>query len=128
MQFLALSDVLCIHVPLTPSTHNLISTRELSLLPRGATVINVARGPVLNESALIAALQSGQLSSAGLDVFETETSAGIDPWLLESDRVTLTPHFAVNVRNVLPGIEMEVLENVEGWLGGGRPGNAVNGW
>ena len=48
--------------------------------------------------------------------------------MLESDKVTLTPHFAVNVRNVLPGIEMEVLENVEGWLEGGRPGNAVNGW
>ncbi|KAL7413782.1 D-isomer specific 2-hydroxyacid dehydrogenase [Mrakia frigida] len=126
-EFLKLSDVLSIHVPLSEATRGMIGAREMALLPKGAVLINVARGPVISEPALVEALKSGHLSAAGLDVFETESSAGIDPWLLESDRVTLTPHFAVNVSNVLPTIELEQLYNLQSWLDTGVPANAVNG-
>lgn len=57
---------------------------------------------VLQTQALIEALQSGHLAGAGLDVFDVETSEGIDPWLLASDKVTLTPHFACNIDSIYP--------------------------
>ena len=66
------ADFLTLHTPLTPETHHLISRRELHLLKPGSYVINASRGPVLDEAALIAALQEGHLAGAGLDVFDPE--------------------------------------------------------
>ena len=87
------SDFVSVHVPLTPETRHLIDARALSLMKPTAMLVNVARGPVVDQSALLAALQEGHLHSAGLDVFETEPLP-IDHPFLEMDNVILTPHKA----------------------------------
>lgn len=69
---LARSDVLSLHLPYSPATRHIVGAAELALLPAGAMVINTARGGLIDEAALVAALESGRLSGAGLDVFEDE--------------------------------------------------------
>src|SRR5690606_17851266 len=69
---LAEADFVSLHVPLLPQTHHLLDARRLAQMKRGAYLINMARGPVVDEEALVRALQSGHLAGAGLDVFENE--------------------------------------------------------
>lgn len=90
---LARSDVLVLAVPLTPATRGLIGARELARLPEGSIVVNVARGPVVEITALTAALRSGRLGGAALDVFDDEPLA-VDSALRGLDRVLLSPHVA----------------------------------
>lgn len=85
------SNVLSIHVPLSSSTRNLIGAHELDRLPHGAIVVNTSRGGIVDESALLAALESGQVAGAGLDVFETEPVPPTHP-LLDHPHVVTTPH------------------------------------
>jgi glyoxylate reductase len=89
-ELLESADVLSLHCPLTPDTHHLIGAAELALMKPTATLINTARGPVVDEAALVASLQAGQIAAAGLDVYEDEPS--VHPGLLELGNVTLTPH------------------------------------
>ena len=90
---LARSDVLSLHVPYAPTTRHLIDGPALALLPPGAYVVNTARGGLIDESALLAALDAGRLAGAGLDVFETEPPAPGDR-LRGHPRVIATPHVA----------------------------------
>jgi phosphoglycerate dehydrogenase-like enzyme len=92
-ELLPASDMLLLHVPLTPGTRGMIGRRELETLPAGAVVVNVARGGVLDEEALVDLLESGHLSGAGLDVFETEPLP-LSSRLLSAPNVILTPHVA----------------------------------
>ncbi len=89
-ELLATSDAVSLHVPLTEATRHLLDARRLALLPAGAVVINTARGPVLEEAALVDALVEGRLGGAGLDVFDDEPH--VNPRLLEAPNVVLTPH------------------------------------
>ncbi|MBC8575322.1 NAD(P)-dependent oxidoreductase [Yanshouia hominis] len=84
-------DLLTLHAPSTPETINLIDREALSKMKRGAILINTARGNLVNEEALIEALQSGQLGGAGLDVFSSEPPAADSP-LLHLENVVATPH------------------------------------
>ena len=84
------SDVLCICAPATAQTRASINAHRLSLLPSGAAVVNVARGDLIDEDAFIAALESGQIGSVGLDVYQNEPH--IDPRFLELANTTLLPH------------------------------------
>jgi len=90
---LAQSDVLVVAVPLTEQTHGLIAARELALLPPDALVVNVARGPVVDEHALAAAIRAGSVAGAALDVFAREPLEAGSP-LLALDNVLLSPHVA----------------------------------
>jgi D-3-phosphoglycerate dehydrogenase / 2-oxoglutarate reductase len=87
------SDVLTLHVPLTEETRGLIGARELALLPEGAVVLNTARGGLLDEEALLAALERARLRGAGLDVLATEPPPPGHP-LRRNENVVLTPHAA----------------------------------
>jgi D-3-phosphoglycerate dehydrogenase / 2-oxoglutarate reductase len=87
------SDYISLHVPLLPETRHLISRRECALMKSGAILINTARGPVLDEAAMLAALESGRLAYAGLDVFEHEPPPANSP-LRQHPRIVLSDHVA----------------------------------
>ncbi|HEV2125557.1 MAG TPA: C-terminal binding protein [Chloroflexota bacterium] len=92
-QVLQDSDFVSIHVPLLPSTHHLIGRSQLALMKKEAILVNTARGPVVDEQALIEALQNGQILGAGLDVTEQEPVDPENP-LLKMPNVVITPHMA----------------------------------
>lgn len=89
-ELLARADVLTLHTPLTAETRHLVGARELGLMKPTATLVNTARGPVVDEAALAAALRTGEIAAAGLDVFEREPE--VHPQLLELENVVLVPH------------------------------------
>jgi len=88
---LARSDYVSIHVPLTPKTRHMIGAREFALMKPGAILINTARGPIVDQAAMLAALKSGRLGGAGLDVTDPEPISRRDN-LLRLDNVVITPH------------------------------------
>ena len=106
-------------VPLTDRTRGIMGARELALLPRGAIVINVGRGPLFDEPALIAALQSGHLGGASLDVFDPEPLTPDSP-LWEMDNVMITPHVSGTHDRVSRYTADLFLANLERYVGG-RP-------
>lgn len=87
------SDILTCHTPLTPDTHHIVNAERLGLMKQTAVLINTSRGPVVDEVALIQALQEGAIAGAGLDVFEQEPVDADNP-LLTMDNVVVTPHVA----------------------------------
>lgn len=90
-RLLTQSDYVSIHVPLTPETRHMFGARQFAAMKPGAILINTARGGVVDQAALVAALKSGQLAGAGLDVTDPEPIARRDP-LLRLDNVVITPH------------------------------------
>ena len=92
-ELLAESDLVSLHVPLNPSTQAMIGAAELALMKPTATLINTARGEVIDEDAMVRLLQEGRIAGAGLDVFDVEPPAPENP-LFGLDNVTLTPHMA----------------------------------
>lgn len=118
------SDFVSLHVPLGPKTHHLVGARELSMMKASAVLINTARGPVVDEKALVASLRSGSIRGAGLDVYENEPelSAG----LAELDNVVLLPHVGsatVETRTRMAGM---ACDNLLAGLAGKRPPNCIN--
>jgi glyoxylate reductase len=89
-ELLATSDVVSLHTPLTPETKHLIGARELGLMKPTATLVNTARGAVVDEASLVEALRDGQIAGAGLDVYDDEPN--VHPGLLELENVVLLPH------------------------------------
>jgi phosphoglycerate dehydrogenase-like enzyme len=111
-ELLATCDVVSLHVPLAPSTRGLIGARELALMKPDAVLINTSRGPVVDQAALLAALESGRLAGAGLDVLATEPPAAGDP-LLKLPNVVLTPHNGGQAEEVWPRIVQTCFANVQ---------------
>ena len=91
-QLLRESDFISMHVPLSPETRHLIGTPEFALMKPTAIIVNTARGPVIDEEALVEALKTGRIGGAGLDVFEHEPN--VHPALLQMEQVVLAPHIA----------------------------------
>jgi glyoxylate reductase len=120
---LASSDVLSLHVPLTPSTRHYLSDAEFALMKRSAFVINTARGPVIDEAALARALTSGAIRGAGIDVFEREPA--VDPALLAAPNTVLAPHIASATTETRTKMALMAAENVIAVLAGKSPVNPV---
>ncbi|MGA9798274.1 MAG: D-glycerate dehydrogenase [Terriglobales bacterium] len=118
------SDFLSIHVPLTPETRHAIGATELALMKPSAFVINAARGPIVDEEALVQALQAGRLAGAGLDVFENEPQ--VHPALVSLDNVTLMPHVGSATADTRLRMAILASENLLAALRGERPKNLVN--
>ena len=119
------SDFLSIHVPLTKETRHLIGAKELARMKPGAILINTARGPVVDEAALVKALKSGKLAAAGLDVFEHEPK--IHPGLLKLENVALLPHVGSATESARRRMVETALRNCLAALKGEMPPNAING-
>jgi glyoxylate reductase len=123
-ELLEQSDVLSIHCPLNARTHHLIGSAELLRMKRGALLVNTARGPIVDEAALVAALQGGHLGGAGLDVFEDEPA--VHPGLLSRDDVVLLPHLGSATVETRESMARIALLQVERVLRGERPTTPVN--
>jgi glyoxylate reductase len=121
---LARSDVVTLHLPLTPQTRGLIGARELAAMREGAVLVNVARGPIVDEPSLVAALREGRIR-AGLDVFDEEPLPAGHP-LLALDTVVVTPHIASAGRRSRAAMGALAVENLLAMLAGRRPPNLVN--
>lgn len=122
-ELLAASDVVSVHVKLTERTRRLIGAREFGLMKRGALFVNTARGAVVDTDALVAALNSGHLGGAGIDVYEVEPLPPDHP-LLSCEQVVLTPHNADQTPEGSSFLNDGVVENVTAFLQG-RPINRV---
>lgn len=119
------ADFISLHTPLTPSTRHLINAENLKLLKPTAVLVNTARGPVVDEKALAAALKAGKLFAAGLDVYEDEPRVSKE--LLELENVVLTPHIGSGARRYREMMTEIVSANVSAVLFGGAPVNVVRG-
>ena len=118
------SDVLSIHCPLTPQTRGLFDAQRLLQMKRGALLINTARGPIVDEAALAAALAAGHLGGAALDVYQREPS--VHPALLGRSDVVLLPHLGSATRETRQRMAEVALAQVELVLRGERPAHPVN--
>jgi glyoxylate reductase len=124
------SDIVSLHVPLLPSTTHLIDATALAIMKPNAFLINTARGPVVDEAALVDALESGKLGGAGLDVFEGEPNIASDPSvanrLRKLQNVVLTPHTASATFATRSAMSRCVVKNIEMFLAGEVPENAIS--
>jgi D-3-phosphoglycerate dehydrogenase len=118
-EVLAKSDFISMHVPLIESTRNLIGARELGLMKQGAFLVNVARGGVVDEDALLEALNEKRISGAAADVFSQEPAKG-NP-LLEMENLIATPHMGMYTREALIETGMMCVRNIVDALEGRRP-------
>lgn len=124
-QLLAESDFVCLVVPLSEKTKHLISTRELSLMKKSAILVNIARGPIVDEPALIKALQDGTIRGAGLDVYEKEPLSE-SPLFALSNAVTL-PHIGSATDETRQAMADRAYANLRAALLGEKPQDLVNG-
>lgn len=115
-EMLPKAQYLSLHAPLTPETTDLLNDRTIALLPDGAFVVNTARGGLVNDDALIAALQSGKVAAAGLDVFKGEPK--IDPRYATLDNVILAPHMGSATTETRTAMGMLCLDNIAAVLAG----------
>jgi lactate dehydrogenase-like 2-hydroxyacid dehydrogenase len=121
---LAESDVVTLHVPLTPETRHLIDGDALRAMPRTAVLLNTARGPIVDELALVDALHAGEIAGAALDVFEREPA--VEEGLLGLENVVLTPHLGSATRDTRIAMGMLCVDALRAvLLEGRRPANAV---
>lgn len=124
-QLFAEADFITIHMPLTDATHYLINREAIASMKDGVRLFNCARGGIIEEAALVEALQSGKVAWAGLDVFEEEPLAKDHP-LRSFNNVTLTPHLGASTAEAQESVGLEVAEGITQVLKKGIVVNAVN--
>ncbi len=117
-QLVSTCDVISLHCPGGPATHHLINAERLRRMKASALLINTARGPVVDEAALVEALSQRRIAGAGLDVYEEEPK--VHPGLLALDNVVLLPHLGSATRETRTAMGMRVAENLEAFFAG-RP-------
>ncbi|HZT84721.1 MAG TPA: D-glycerate dehydrogenase [Gaiellaceae bacterium] len=123
-ELLAEADVVSLHVPLTPATRHLVDADALARMKPTAVLVNTARGPVVDEAALVAALREGRIAGAALDVYEDEPR--VSEGLLELENVVLTPHLGSATRSTREAMGMLAVAALRAvLLDGTLPANAV---
>ncbi len=120
---LEVSDILSIHCPSTAETLHILNEQNIARLPDGAIVVNTARGNVVDDDALIAALSSGKLFAAGLDVFDGEPN--IHPGYRERDNVFLLPHLGSATMSTRDAMGFRALDNLDAFFAGREPPDRV---
>ena len=124
---IAAADILSLHCPASPDTHHILDALRIGLLKPTAQVINTARGDLIDEEALIAALQQGRIGGAGLDVFAHEPA--VDPRLLSLPNVVAIPHMGSATVEGREASGERVIANIRFWADGHRPPDQVlEGW
>lgn len=116
-------DFVSLHCPATPETENLMNAERLALLPDGAILVNTARGKLVDEDALIAALKSRKLAAAGLDVFKTEP--GGNPAFAALDNIFMLPHIGSATRETRDAMGFRALDNLDAFFAGNAPRDRV---
>jgi glyoxylate reductase len=117
------SDALSLHFPATPQTIKFLNAKRLALLPKGAIVVNTARGAVVDDEALVAALQSGQVAAAGLDVYDGEPKA--HPAYATLPNTFLLPHLGSATVETREAMGFKALDNLDAHFGGRIPPNRI---
>ncbi|MGK3647102.1 2-hydroxyacid dehydrogenase [Pseudarthrobacter enclensis] len=122
-ELLAISDVVSLHCPYGPATHHLIGAEQLTAMKDSAFLVNTARGPIVDEAALAAALRDGGIAGAGLDVYEKEPQ--VHPALLTLDNVALLPHLGSATVETRTAMAMLAADNALAVLSGERPATPI---
>jgi glyoxylate reductase len=118
-ELLTVSDVISLHCPYGPATHHLIGAEQLSAMKSSTYLVNTARGPIVDEAALAAALREGVIAGAGLDVFEKEPQ--VHPELLDLENVTLVPHLGSATVETRTAMAVLAADNTLAMLRGEQP-------
>lgn len=124
-QAIATADFISLHMPLTPSTKKVFNGNTFAKMKKGVRIINVARGGVIDEDALLNALDTGIVAQAALDVFSEEPPPK-DSKLVQHENVTVTPHLGASTKEAQEGVAIEIAEAVVGALKGELSATAVN--
>ncbi|XP_062008970.1 D-3-phosphoglycerate dehydrogenase 2, chloroplastic-like [Rosa rugosa] len=124
-QAISTADFVSLHMPLTPTTSKVFNDDTFSKMKKGVRIINVARGGVIDEDALVRALDSGVVAQAALDVF-TEEPPSKESKLVQHENVTVTPHLGASTKEAQEGVAIEIAEAVVGALQGELSTTAVN--
>lgn len=122
-EVMAAADVVVVAVPGSPATHHMIDAQALAAMQSHAYLVNISRGDVIDETALIAALTAGQIAGAGLDVYEQEPQ--VPEALLALDNVVLLPHLGTNAEEVRSLMGMMAVDNLRAFFAGDAVPNAV---
>jgi glyoxylate reductase len=122
-ELLSTADIVTIHTSLNPQTHHLLSAEKLKLIKKTAILVNVARGPIVDEAALAKALARGELWGAGLDVYEREPE--IEDRLLRLENIVLLPHIGSATYETRSRMAMAAARNLVQGLRGERPDNLI---
>ncbi|MBV1687074.1 D-glycerate dehydrogenase [Novosphingobium sp. G106] len=126
-KLIAEADILTLHCPASAGTHHILDATRIASMKPSACVINTARGDIVDEEALIAALESGRLAGAGLDVYAREPA--VDPRLLALPNVVLIPHLGSATSEGRGAAGLRLIANVRFWIDGHRPPDQVlEGW
>jgi glyoxylate reductase len=122
-EMLPVSDFLTLHCPLNAETRHFIDARNIARLPDGAVIVNASRGPVVDDEALIAALKSGKVAAAGLDVYDGEPR--VNPGYLDLPNVFLAPHLGSATVETRNAMGFRALDNLDAFFAGNEPGDRV---
>ncbi|WP_294614240.1 2-hydroxyacid dehydrogenase [uncultured Roseovarius sp.] len=120
---LEVSDFLSLHCPATPETQKFLNAERLARMPKGAVIVNTARGALIDEAALLDALDSGHLTAAGLDCFEVEP--GGNPAFASHDNIFMLPHIGSATRATRDAMGYRALDNLDAFFAGGEPGDRL---
>lgn len=120
------ADVVTLHVPLTDDTHHILNAERLALLKKGALVVNCARGGLIDETALRAAIDSGHVGGCALDVYEDEPPGPDHPLFSLSKHVAFTPHLGASTAEAQENVGIQIAEQIRDFLTTGEIRNAIN--